>query len=398
MEKNYDILHGSKRLDVVPASGIRVIMNKAKKLRDEGKDVISFSAGEPNFNTPETIKEAAIQALRENYTHYALNWGENELRREIARKIQRDTGVSYDPETEILVTCGGAEGINNVIYGVVDPEDEVIIFKPAFVNYDALVKAVGAKIVDVNLLPEQDFQIDIEEVRSKITEKTKMMIINSPNNPTGIVFSKESLAALAELALEHNILVFSDEIYNNMTYEGAAFCSMASFPGMKERTLIVNGFSKAYAMTGWRMGYVTGPKELMPKLLKNHQYTTTCIPTFLQIGVARAMNQEETLKDMETMRQAFEIRREMMIKGLSEIKNISYIKPYGAFYIMVNVSKTGLSGQEFAEKLLYEKFVATVPADCFGEHCGDYIRISYAASEENIINGLGRMKEFAESL
>lgn len=398
MNKDYDILHGSKRLEQVPVSGIRAIMTKAKKLSNEGKDVISFSAGEPDFNTPESIKEATIQALRENYTHYALNWGENELRREIAKKTYRETGVSYNPETEILVTCGGCEGINNIIYSTVDPEDEIIIFKPAFVNYDALVKAVGAKIVDINLLPENDFQIDLQEVRNKITEKTKMMIINSPNNPTGIVFKKELLAGLAELAKEHNLLVFSDEIYNNLTYENAEFCSMASFPGMKERTLILNGFSKAYAMTGWRMGYVAGPEELMPKLLKNHQYTTTCIPTFLQIGVARSMNQEATLEDMDKMKKALEKRRELILKGLSGIPNISCIKPYGAFYIMIDVKKTGLTGEVFAERLLYEKYVATVPAICFGEHYGNYVRISYANSEENIIKGLERIKEFAENL
>ncbi len=394
MKQAYHILTGAKRLEDVPMSGIRVMMNKSAALVKEGYPVISFGAGEPDFNTPEPVKQAAIKALLENHTHYGANWGQLELRKEIAKKLLKDTGTDYDPEKEILVTCGGAEGIHDVIMSVVDPGDEVIVFKPGFVSYEAVLKLAGGKIINCNLRPELDFQIDLEQVEALITDRTKMIIINNPNNPTGVVYKKELLAGLAKLAGAYNILIFSDEIYGNLTYDEAEFISMAAFPDMKQRTVVVSGFSKTYAMTGWRLGYVAAPYELMQTIVKEHQYVSTSLPTFLQIGVARSMNLPETLKEVDRMRKEFSDRRQRMLDGLDRLEKISYVKPYGAFYCMVNVSETGMSGEEFSDRLLREKYVATVPAFCLGEHCGDFIRISFAASGEAITEGLDRIREF----
>lgn len=394
MKQDFDLLAGAGHLADVPVSGIRTIMNKAAALRAKGHDVIPFSAGEPSFNTPEPIAQATIKALNAHMTHYPANWGQLSLRKAIAEKVKKDIGVSYDPETEILVTCGGAEGLNDCICSVVDPGDEVIIFKPAFINYEALVKECGGKVIDVNLKPENGFEISIADVEAVITEKTKLLVLNSPNNPTGVVYRRSQLAKLCELAVKHNFLILSDEMYSSLTYDGAKFYSVASFPHMKERCLIVNGFSKTYAMTGWRLGYVTGPAKLMPVLVKHHQYVTTSITTFIQEGAAEAMNLPETMKDVEAMHDEFARRRKLMMEGLDRIPKLSYVAPHGAFYIMVDVSKTGMTGEEFAEKLLYEKYVATVPAICLGSHCGDFVRFSFAADEEKIREGLKRIEEF----
>lgn len=396
MNKEFDLLAGAKHLESVPVSGIRTIMNKAAALRAEGHDVIPFSAGEPSFNTPEPIARETIKALNAHMTHYPANWGQLSLRKAIAEKVKKDTGVSYDPATEILVTCGGAEGINDCICSVVDPGDEVIIFKPAFINYEALVKECGGKVVDVNLRPENGFEIHIADVEAAITERTKLLVINSPNNPTGVVYSRQQLAQLCELAVKHNFLILSDEMYSSLTYGDAKFYSVASFPGMKERSLIVNGFSKTYAMTGWRLGYVTGPARLMPVLVKHHQYVTTSITTFVQEGAAAAMNLPETMEEVEKMHEEFTRRRALMMEGLDRMPKLSYVAPQGAFYIMVNVSGTGMSGEEFADRLLHEKYVATVPAICLGSHCGDFVRFSFATDEEKIREGLRRLEEFLQ--
>lgn len=394
MKPDFDLLKGAGRLEEVPMSGIRVVMNKAAELRAEGHDVIPFSAGEPGFNTPEPIKQAAIRALEQNKTHYASNRGQISLRRAIAEKTLRDTGVSYDPETEILVTCGGAEGLNDAIFSMVDPGDEVIILKPAFINYEALVRECGGVVVDVNLQASQNFGIRVEDIAAKVTDRTKMLVINNPNNPTGAVFTQEQLEALCRLAVERNFMILADEMYSALTYDGARFRSVASFPGMREHCIIVNGFSKTYAMTGWRLGYVMADRRIMDVMVKHHQYVSTSIATFLQEGAAEAMNLPETMEIVRDMCGRFAARRKLMTDGLGRIPALSYVKPYGAFYVMVDVSKTGMDGETFADRLLHEKYVAVVPAVCMGAHCGDFVRISYAAGEDRIAEGLRRMEEF----
>ena len=398
MKKDYDLMQGAERLKEVSFSPIRVIMEKARAMTAEGCPVISFSAGEPNFNTPEKIKQATIRALENNLTHYSSNRGVLELRKEIAIKALAETGNSYDPETEILVTNSGAEAINHAIVANVNPGDEVIVFTPAFINYESLVKMCGAALIYIPLKPENGFQFDIDEVKAKITDHTKMIIMNNPCNPTGVVYSYEVLEELAKLAVEHNFLVFADEIYNRLTYDGQKFYSIASFPGMKEHSIIMNGFSKTYAMTGWRVGYLLVDARMMGHIVKVHQYSTTSGNTFIQTALAETMNDPETLAEVDGMVKAFERRKHLFLTLLDGIDKLTYIEPMGAFYIMINVSGTGLDGATFADRLLKEKYVATVPAVGLGKECGDFIRVSFATSDENIKEGLKRIKEFVDSL
>ncbi|MEY8418384.1 pyridoxal phosphate-dependent aminotransferase [Oscillospiraceae bacterium 44-5] len=398
MVSQYDLSAGAKRLEKVEPSLIRTILDRASVLRSEGKPIIPFSAGEPDFNTPSDIKEAAIRAITNNRTKYDSNRGYLPLRRVLQGYIQGETGVDYDPETEILVTSSAAEALNNSIMAFVDEGDEVIVLTPAFVSYKSLVHLCRAKFVDVPLDAEGGFQVDIDAVKAAVTDKTKMLVLNSPSNPTGAVFSQESLAALCRLAVEHNFLILSDEIYSRLVYDGAQFHSIASFPGMRERAIIVSGFSKTFAMTGWRLGYIAADHKLLGHILRVHQYSTTCSPTFIQAALAEAMESPQTKKQVTEMLNAFASRRKLIMRLLDEIPALSYSKPFGAFYIMVDVSKLGMTSMEFSMKLLEEEYVATVPAVGLDEHTGKYVRFSYATSEENIKEGLRRVKQMVEGL
>ena len=398
MVNQYDLSAGAKRLEKVEPSLIRTILDRAAVLRSEGKSVIPFSAGEPDFNTPSDIKEAAIRAITNNQTKYNSNRGYPPLRKVLKGYIQGETGVEYDPETEILVTSSAAEALNNSIMAFVDEGDEVIVLTPAFVSYKSLVHLCCAKFVDVPLDAEQGFQVDLDAVEAAISDKTKMLVLNSPSNPTGAVFSRESLAALCSLAVKHNFLILSDEIYSRLVYDGAVFHSIASFPGMKERSIIVSGFSKTFAMTGWRLGYIAADRKLLGHILRVHQYSTTCSPTFIQVALAEAMDSPQTKKQVAEMLDAFATRRKLIMSLLDEIPALSYSKPFGAFYIMVDVSRLGMTSMEFSMKLLEEKYVATVPAVGLDEHTGKYVRFSYATSEENIVEGLARVKQMVEEL
>lgn len=399
MKADYNIFEGAERLKKVQPSPIRAILEKAMKMKAQGLPVVALSAGEPDFNTPTDIKEETAKALLvENQTHYASNRGDPGLRKVLGKYILRETGVEYDPEREILVTGSGAEALNNTIMALVSEGDEVIIPTPAFVSYKTLTEMCSGKFIDMPLKPENDFEIDLDELKSLISDKTKMLIINNPCNPTGAVYGYDTLKELCRLACEHNFIILSDEIYSRMTYDGRKFFSIASFPGMKERSVIVNGFSKAFAMTGWRLGYIAADERIISLALRIHQYSTTCTSTFSQIGAARGMMTVRTDEEVDGMVEAFARRRRLLMECLDKIDKLSYIKPYGAFYMMVNVSKTGLTGQEFARRLLEEKYVATVPAIGLGASCGDYIRISYATSDENIVTAMDRMKEFTASL
>lgn len=398
MKTVFEAYQGAERLENVHFSAIRTVLDKAAKLRSEGHRVIPLSAGEPNFNTPEPIKQATIKALENNFTHYGSNRGLPKLREILAQMVKEETGVSYDPATEILITCGGAEALNNAILSVVDKGDEVIVFTPAFVTYQNLVAMCEGVCVELPLKPENDFQIDLKELEEAITDKTKMIILNNPNNPTGAVYSEESLAGLCKLAVEHDIFVLSDEMYSKLLYEGKKFCSIAQFPGMKEHSIIVNGFSKTYAMTGWRVGYILADEKVLTPIMKVHQYSSTCCPTFIHVGMAEAILLPETQKCVEEMLAEFAERREILLEGLSKIEKLSYVKPYGAFYVMIDVSATGLDGEQFAARLLEEKKVATVPAVALGKECVNYIRVSFAASEDDIREGLKRIEEFIEEL
>lgn len=398
MKASYDFSFGSSRIKRLEVSPIRAILDRTTELRSEGRKVIPFSAGEPDFNTPELIKQATISAINNNFSRYGSNRGTLKLREGIAKMLLTDTGVSYQPESEIIVTSGAAEAINNVILTFIEDGDEVIVFTPAFVSYSNLIHYAGGVFVDIPLEPEKNFCPDVDVVERAISERTKAIIINNPNNPTGAVYDYDTLQKLAALAIEYNLLIISDEIYSRLVYDDTQFTSMAALEGMKERTVIINGFSKTYAMTGWRLGYIAASEQLIPPILKMHQYSTTCSPTFIQQGLADSLDKEETTADVELMVRAFAKRREMILNGLASVSSLRCVIPKGAFYVMVDVSATGLDGMSFARKLLEEYFVATVPAIGLGASCGDYIRISYATSEENISEGLHRIEQFISSI
>ncbi len=389
------VSESAKRLE---ASPIRAILDRAAALRASGKDVIPFSAGEPDFPTPEPIKQAAMKAIADNYSHYASNRGLPALRKILSRMIETSTSVSYDPESEILITSSGAEALNNSLLTFINPGDEVIIPTPAFVSYKNLVKFAGGTFVDVPLRAENGFQLDADEIERHITPRTKMIVLNNPNNPSGAVYERAALEKVSELAVRHDLLVISDEMYSRLVYDDAEFISMAALPGMRERTIVISGFSKSYAMTGWRLGYIAADKALAGMILKVHQYSTTCSPTFIQQGLVDSLELPETEAAVKDMLSAFTRRREAIVKGLQAIDGITPVVPKGAFYVLVDVSATGLTGADFALKLLEEFSVATVPAIGLGDSCGDYIRISYAASDENIAEGLKRLEAFMKSL
>lgn len=398
MKEEINIWDESKRVKRVEPSLIRTVLNRVDELRKEGHEIIALSAGEPDFNTPTDIKEKTINAIQDNNTHYSSNRGLEMLRMKIAEKTRMETGVSYDYKTQILVTNSGAEAINNVILSLIDEGEEAILFSPAFVNYENMVKISGGIPVVIALKEENQFQIDVDDVETHISAKTKMLVINNPNNPTGAVYDNKTLEKLCNLAVQHNFLIVSDEMYSGLVYDGASYKCIASFFGMKERSIIINGFSKTYAMTGWRLGYVMACEKHINAILKIHQYSTTCSPAFIQMGTAQGMDTEGTFKEIAEMKNSFSIRRERLMKGLDKIKGLSYITPQGAFYIMVDVSDTGLSGEEYAKRLLEEMKVAVIPGIGLGKWCTNYVRISFAASTHNIEEALERMDTFTQRI
>lgn len=382
----------SNRLSDVKASSIRTMIDKVAALKASGKDVLSLVAGEPDFPTPQPIKDATVAALNQDFTHYGSNRGYPKLRDKISKLLLSESNLSYDPETEIVVTCGGAEALNNIMFTMIDPGDEVIIFSPAFLSYENLVHLCGGTVVTIPLKKENGFQIDLDETKQKITSKTKMIIVNNPNNPTGVVYHKETLEGLAKLAVEHNLYILTDEIYSRLVYDDNQFYSLASFPHMKERTIVISGFSKTYAMTGWRLGFAAASEPIISSLMKVHQYSSTCCPTFLQIGLSDAIDTPETKTAVDLMIAEFDCRRKLMMELLDQIPSISYSIPQGAFYVFIDVSKTGMSGEEFSARLIDEQYVGTVPGIGLGTHCSDFVRLSYAVSQDTITAALQRIK------
>lgn len=399
MNKNYDICAGAKRLENVKFSPIRQVLDKAAEMRNNGIDVISLSVGEPDFNTPEMIKKKTIESIQNNDTHYGSNRGLPELRKIISDDFYKENNVRYDWNTEVVFTTGGAEALNNVILATVNKDDEVIVFSPAFVSYKNLVNLCGGKCIELPLKPENDYIPDIKELENVITDKTKMLIMNNPNNPTGAVYPVEVLGEIAKLAISNNFLILADEMYSKLVYEGD-FVSMASLPNMKEHVIIVNGFSKTYAMTGWRLGYLLADSRIVTNIMKVHQYSSTCSPTFIQKGMAAAIKKNETEADVQNMIKQFKLRRNVLINELNNIEKIKFVEPKGAFYVLIDVSATGFNGEEFAARLLRDEHVAVVPVVSMGKDkvYDDYIRISFAASEDNIRNGIRAIGRLADSM
>lgn len=374
----------------LPPSGIRQFFDLVIGM----EDVISLGVGEPDFATPWHICDAAIAAMRDGITSYTSNAGLLELRRAISGDLERRYGVAYSPETEIVTTVGVSEALDLVMRAVLDPGDEVIVPEPTYVSYAPSVDLAGGVAVPVPTDEEHEFKLRPEQLEACLTPRTKALLIGYPNNPTGATMSRAEFEPIAALCRRHGLLVLSDEIYAHLTYEGEHTC-FASLPGMADCTVTFNGFSKAYAMTGWRLGYACGPAEIIEAMNRIHAYTALCAPVFAQVGAVEALTHGEV--EMRRMVAEYDQRRRLFVKGLNDL-GLPCFMPRGAFYAFPRISHLGLSSQEFSRRLLFEHKVAAVPGDAFGP-CGEgYLRCTYATSMDNLKIALERMATFVESL
>lgn len=358
------------------------------------QDVISLGVGEPDFDTPWRIRDEAIYSLEQGRTFYTSNSGLMELKTGIHDYLARRFELDYDPDGEILITVGGSEAIDIGLRAVINPGDEVLIPQPSYVSYLPCAIMAGAKVVTIPLKEKNEFRLTARELLEHITDKTKILILPFPNNPTGAIMERKDLEAIHKVILEKDILVMTDEIYAELTY-GREHVSIASFPGMKERTIYVNGFSKAYAMTGWRLGYACAPKEIMTQMVKIHQFAIMCAPTTSQFAAVKAIN--ECDEEVAAMRDEYDVRRKIMMEGFASM-GIKCFEPYGAFYLFPSIEKFGLSSDEFATNLLKEEKLATVPGTAFGDSGEGFLRISYAYSTEQLKKGLERLGRFVGRL
>ena len=385
----YDSLLSQTVQEIAP-SGIRKFFD----LLDDLKGVTALTVGQPDFVTPWHIREKAIESLEQGRTYYTSNAGLLPLRQEIAAYMQRRFHLTYNPKDEIIVTVGGSEAIDLAVRACVNPGDEVIIPLPSGVCYGPIVSMAGGVPIYLPLKAENDFKLTAKELAAVITPKTKMVVLPFPNNPTGSILTEEELVPIADLLRDTNIFVLSDEIYAELTY-GRQHASIASLPGMQERTIIASGFSKAYAMTGWRMGYTLAPREITTQMYKVHQYAIMCAPTASQYAAIEAMQNGD--EDVAYMREEYDRRRKLIVKGLRDI-GIPCFEPEGAFYVFPEIGKFGLSSEDFCTRLLYENNVAIVPGTAFGA-CGEgFARISYAYSVRHITTALEKMEEFVKKL
>ena len=389
MSFNYEKALNPTITEIKP-SGIRKFFD----ILDEMKDVVSLTVGQPDFVTPWHIRDAGIRSLEEGLTYYTSNNGMLEFRREISEYQNRRFGLQYDPETEIIVTVGGSEAIDLAMRALVAPGDEVIIPEPCFVCYEPLARLAGGTPVTVRLLPEHGFKLTASQLRAAITERTKLLVLPFPNNPTGACLRESELRELASVLAETNICVLSDEIYAELTY-GSRHVSIAAIEGMRERTVVVNGFSKAYAMTGWRLGYTLAPEWITKQMAKVHQFGIMCAPTTSQYAAIEALKNGDG--DIEYMKGEYEGRRRLIVTELERI-GIDTFMPEGAFYVFADIRKFGMTDEEFCEKLLYEKHCAIVPGSAFGESGKGFARLSYAYSPMHIRKAVLRIEEFINAL
>ena len=371
-------------------SGIRKFFD----IVSEMPDAISLGVGEPDFDTPWHVREEGIYSLEKGRTFYTSNAGLKELKYEIAAYLKRRCQVEYDPDHEVMVTVGGSEAIDLALRAMINPGDEVLIPTPCYVSYYPCAVLADAVPVVIELKEENEFRLTAEELLASITPKTKVLILPFPNNPTGAIMEKEDLEAIAKVVIEKDLLVITDEIYSELTYSGD-HVTIAALPGMKERTVLINGFSKAYAMTGWRLGYTAAPRLILEQMLKIHQYAIMCAPTTSQYAAVEAMRNGDA--DVAMMRESYDQRRRLVLASLREM-GLSCFEPKGAFYVFPNIKKFGMSSEEFAETLLKKEKVAVVPGSAFGA-CGEgFIRISYAYSLEALKEALGRVSRFVKEL
>ena len=372
-------------------SGIR----KFFEIAATRKDCISLGVGEPDFITPRAFSQAAIDSILEGKTQYTANAGLMELRKAISKYLDGFIGVHYDPASEIIITVGASEALDAAFRAVCAPGDEVLIPEPCFVCYAPLVSLTGATPVSVKCFIEDEFKLNVDEIKKAITPRTKAILVAFPNNPTGAVMEKSDLEKLAPVILENDLVVFSDEIYGELVYNGVKFCSIASLEGMRERTIVISGFSKAFAMTGWRLGYICAPKPIIDVVYKIHQYGIMCAPTAAQYAALAALNAsfEDGFAEVAEMREKYDERRRYLVDRLNAM-GLTCFEPRGAFYAFPCVKSTGMDGEEFAYALLEAKNVAVVPGGAFGDSGKDFIRISYAYSVEAIKRALDLIEEF----
>ncbi len=377
-------------MEGVPFSGIRKMMGRAWDLEGEGKPVIHLEIGRPDFDTPAHIKAAAQRALDEGKVHYTSNYGVPEITRAIAAKLRSDNGLDFDEKGEIAVTIGANEAVFMAVMAFIDEGDEVLVPDPSWLNYFHCITLGGGVPVSVPLRAEKDFRMDPDDVSRLVTPRTRMMVVMSPHNPTGAVLDRGHLESLAALAREHDLLVLSDEIYEKLVYDGAVHHSIGALPGMRERTLVVNGFSKSYSMTGWRLGYIAAPRALMDVLIRVHQYTVLCATSFGQYGAAAAY--EGSQDCVQEMRDEFARRRELILRRLKAMEGVDCAVPEGAFYAFPSIARLGRSSEDVSMHLLEDAYVATVPGSAFGRYGEGYIRLAYSNSYENIEEAMDRME------
>lgn len=385
----------ASRMDYLPFSEIRVMMEKATQMQKNGEDVIHMEIGRPDFDTPEVIKQAAYKSLENGNVFYTSNYGTPELRQAIADKLKRDNNIDYKAE-EILVTIGVGEGTYAAVAAFTEPGDEILVPDPVWLNYIHVPNFFGTVPVSYKLKEENDYQIDLNEIEGLITPKTKMLVINTPGNPTGVVQSMATLEKLADIAKKHDLIVVSDEIYEKLVYDGAKHVSIAALPGMKERTITLNGFSKCYSMTGWRLGYVAAPVEFIKAMVRVHAYINTCAPSFVQEAGITALEKAEP--DVQEMVKEYQRRRDYAVSAINAIDGLSCKTPGGAFYIFVNIKSLGKTSAEMADYLLETAKIAAVPGSAFGPQGEGYVRLSYACSYERIVEAMERMKKAVDAL
>lgn len=372
-------------------SGIRKFFD----IVNEMKDAISLGVGEPDFDTPWHIREEGIYSLERGRTFYTSNAGLKELKIEICKYMQRKLSLNYDYDTDVIVTVGGSEAIDLAIRAMINPGEEVLVPQPSYVSYVPCVELAYGKPVIIELKEENQFRLTKEEVLEKITDKTKILILPFPNNPTGAIMERKDLEEIAQVCIEKDIFVISDEIYSELTYNDDSHVSIACIDGMKDRTIVINGFSKAYAMTGWRLGYAVGPELIIKQMTKIHQFAIMCAPTNSQYAAVEALRNGDS--EVEMMRQSYDQRRRYLLNAFQEM-GLECFEPYGAFYMFPSIKRFGMTSDEFATRLLQEEKVAVVPGTAFGE-CGEgFLRISYAYSLDNLKEALGRLKNFIERL
>lgn len=380
----------NKKVESIKPSGIRKFFD----IVSEMKDAISLGVGEPDFDTPWHVREEGIYSLEKGRTFYTSNAGLKDLKNEISAYVKRKLGVVYNPDSEVFVTVGGSEGIDMALRAMLDPGDEVLIPQPCYVSYDPCTVLAGGVPVFINLKAENDFRLTAAELEEAITEKTKLLILPFPNNPTGAVLERKDLEEIAKVVEKHDIFVLTDEIYCELYYKDD-YASIIQMPGMKERTVYINGFSKAYAMTGWRMGYVCAPAVILKQMLKIHQFAIMCAPTTSQYAAIEALKNGD--EDVRMMRDAYNQRRRYLMHAFKQM-GLPCFEPFGAFYVFPCIKEFGMTSEEFATRLLEEEKVAVVPGTAFGD-CGEgYLRISYAYSIDNLKVAIGRIEKFVARL